>query len=64
MGNQFSGNESNLIRGLRLKISPVCDDMDLIDYEELYDELFSRMEHSVGAQIRPVNKDEDDGGDA
>lgn len=64
MSNQFSGNESNLIRGLRLKISPVCDDMDLIDYEELYDELFSRMEHSVGAQIRPVNKDEDDGGDA
>ena len=25
-----------------------------INYEELYDELFSRAEQSVGAQLRPV----------
>lgn len=61
--------EKDLIRGNRLKISTVCD-ADLVDYEELYDELFSRMEQSVGAQIRPVGDDttlmfvrNDDGGD-
>ena len=63
MSSKLSEKESDQIRGHRLKISPICD-ADLVDYEELYDELFSRMEHSVGAQIRPVNKDKDDGGDA
>lgn len=63
MNALFAEKESDMIRGRRLKISPVCD-MDLVDYEELYNELFSRMEQGVGAQIRPVNKDEDDGGDA
>lgn len=62
MGDQFSGNESDLIRGRRLKISPICD-MDLVDYEELYDELFSRMEQSVGAQIHPAGDGSGDGGD-
>lgn len=62
MNTVLAEKESDQIRGRRLKISPVCD-ADLVDYEELYDELFSRMEHSVGAQIRPVNKDEYDGGD-
>lgn len=38
-------------------------DVDLVDYEELYDELFSRMEQGIGAQIRPVNDNKDDGGD-
>ena len=38
-------------------------DVDLIDYEELYDELFSRMEQGIGAQIRPIPKTKDDGGD-
>jgi len=63
MNALLSEKESDQIRGHRFKISPVCD-ADLVDYEELYDELFSRMEHSIGAQIRPVNKDKDDGGDA
>lgn len=62
MGDQFSGNESDQIRGHRLKISPVCD-MDLVDYEELYDELFSRMEQGVGAQLRAVGENKGDGGD-
>lgn len=62
MGDQFSGNESDQIRGRRLKISPICD-MDLVDYEELYDELFSRMEQSVGAQIHPAGDGSGDGGD-
>jgi len=62
MGDQFSGNESDLIRGRRLKISPIYD-MDLVDYEELYDELFSRMEQSVGAQIHPAGDGSGDGGD-
>lgn len=56
-------NDSEQFRGQRMKISPACD-ADLVDYEELYDELFSRMEHSVGAQIRPVISNiTDDGGD-
>lgn len=38
-------------------------DVDLIDYEELYDELFSRMEQGIGAQIRPKPEAKDDGGD-
>lgn len=38
-------------------------DVDLIDYEELYDELFSRMEQGIGAQIRPIHETKDDGGD-
>jgi hypothetical protein len=38
-------------------------EVDLIDYEELYDELFSRMEQGIGAQIRPIPKAEDNGGD-
>ena len=38
-------------------------DVDLVDYEELYDELFSRMEQGIGAQIRPMPKTKDDGGD-
>lgn len=38
-------------------------DVDLIDYEELYDELFSRMEQGIGAQIRPMPETKDDGGD-
>lgn len=55
--------DSEQIRGLRMTISPACD-ADLVNYEELYDELFSRMEHSVGAQIRPVVSNiTDDGGD-
>lgn len=49
-------------RGQRLKVSPVCD-ADLVDYEELYDELFSRMEQSVGAQIHPASKSASNGGD-
>ena len=64
MDIKLSEKESDQIRGRRLKASPVCDAADLVDYEELYDELFSRMEHSIGAQIRPVNKGEDNGGDA
>ena len=38
-------------------------DVDLVDYEELYDELFSRMEQGIGAQIRPIPENKDDGGD-
>ena len=38
------------------------DDGSLVDYEELYDELFSRSEQSVGAQIHPVS--EVSGGDS
>ena len=46
----------------RFVLQPSTDD-SLIDYEELYDELFSRMEQSVGAQIRPVGENKNDGGD-
>ena len=38
-------------------------DVDLVDYEELYDEIFSRMEQGIGAQIRPMPGTKDDGGD-
>ena len=50
------------IRGQRLKISPPCD-ASLVDYEELYDELFSRQEQGVGAQLHPLGKNNDNGGD-
>ena len=38
-------------------------DESWIDYEELYDELFSRAEQSMGAQLYPIGKNKDDGGD-
>lgn len=41
---------------------PICD-TDLVDYKELYDELFSRAEQSIGAQLHPVDENKDDGGD-
>ena len=63
MAKDFTEKEPESFRGMRMKISPVCD-MDLVDYEELYNELFSRMEQSIGAQIRPIDENEDDGGDA
>lgn len=47
--------DSDLIRGQRLKVTPVCDDVWL-DYEELYDELFFRAEQSIGAQLHPAGK--------
>lgn len=62
MGDQFSEKEFDQIQGARMKVSPV-DDAALIDYEELYDELFSRMEQSVGAQIHPAGDGSCDGGD-
>lgn len=62
MNALLAEKESDQIRGRRLKISPVCD-ADLVDYEELYDELFSRMEQSIGAQIRPVDRNKNNGGD-
>lgn len=40
----------------------ICD-TDLVDYKELYDELFSRAEQSIGAQLHPVDENKDDGGD-
>lgn len=62
MSIKLSEKEFDQIRGSRMKISPV-DDADLIDYEELYDELFSRMEQGVGAQLHPVGDGSCDGGD-
>ena len=38
-------------------------DESWVDYEELYDELFSRAEQSIGAQLYPIGKNKDDGGD-
>ena len=38
-------------------------DESWVDYEELYDELFSRAEQSMGAQLYPTGKHKDDGGD-
>lgn len=43
--------------------APSANDTALVDYEELYDELFSRMEQSVGAQIHPAGDGSGDGGD-
>ena len=48
------------IQGQRLTVSTVCDE-DWIDYEELYDELFSRAEQSIGAQLHPIGKNGGDG---
>jgi hypothetical protein len=62
MNALLSEKESDQIRGHRFKISPVCD-ADLVDYEELYDELFSRMEQGIGAQLHPVGDGSGDGGD-
>lgn len=62
MSSKLVEEQTDQFRGMRVRVSPVCD-ADLVDYEELYDELFSRMEQSVGAQIRPVNEDKDGGGD-
>lgn len=55
--------EREQLPGERARVSPVCDDF-WIDYEELYDELFSRAEQSIGAQLHPVDENKDDGGDS
>ena len=53
--------EMDQLRGHRMETSSL--DENWIDYEELYDELFSRQEQGIGAQIHPVVKSKDDGGD-
>ena len=51
------------IRGQRLRVSPI-EDASLIDYEELYDELFSRQEQGVGAQLHPLDENKGGSGDS
>lgn len=38
-------------------------DESWVDYEELYEELFSRAEQSVGAQLRPIKEQKNTDGD-
>ena len=63
MTKELAEKELESFRGLRMTVSPICD-ADWIDYEELYDELFSRAEQSIGAQLHPVDENKDDGGDS
>lgn len=63
MANDLTEKDRELIRGMRMTTSPICD-ADWVDYQELYDELFSRSEQSIGARLRIVeDKKEEDGGD-
>lgn len=55
--------EQEKLRGMRAAAHPIDDWFVDRDYEELYEELFSRAEQSIGAQLRPVKNDKDDGDD-
>lgn len=62
MTNDLTEKDRELIRGMRMTTSPIGDAC-WVDYNELYDELFSRSEQSIGARLRLVEEKKEDGGD-
>ena len=62
MTNDLTEKDREMIRGTKMTTSPISD-ADWVDYQELYDELFSRSEQSIGARLRLVEEKKEDGGD-